>query len=102
MLDFTRGVLRRCALHGDERSEEHTSELQSRLHLVCRLLLEKKKKYNNEVITDRASSACCNTFANGRIDGRHPWQLGLASYARQSTSQRYTRSGLQHSRCLPD
>src|SRR2546422_8213202 len=27
------------------RSEEHTSELQSRLHLVCRLLLEKKKKY---------------------------------------------------------
>src|SRR2546422_6283403 len=28
---------------GDPRSEEHTSELQSRLHLVCRLLLEKKK-----------------------------------------------------------
>src|SRR5690625_2782629 len=28
----------------DERSEEHTSELQSRGHLVCRLLLEKKKK----------------------------------------------------------
>src|SRR5205809_4651071 len=28
------------------RSEEHTSELQSRLHLVCRLLLEKKKKKN--------------------------------------------------------
>src|SRR3989449_3691024 len=33
-------------LHGADldRSEEHTSELQSRLHLVCRLLLEKKKK----------------------------------------------------------
>src|SRR6266436_10329031 len=31
------------------RSEEHTSELQSRLHLVCRLLLE-KKKYNNSKI----------------------------------------------------
>src|SRR2546422_5012851 len=29
---------------GGMRSEEHTSELQSRLHLVCRLLLEKKKK----------------------------------------------------------
>src|SRR2546429_6932935 len=29
---------------GFYRSEEHTSELQSRLHLVCRLLLEKKKK----------------------------------------------------------
>src|SRR2546422_2874489 len=31
-------------LTGAKRSEEHTSELQSRLHLVCRLLLEKKKK----------------------------------------------------------
>src|SRR2546422_1599317 len=30
--------------HHGLRSEEHTSELQSRLHLVCRLLLEKKKK----------------------------------------------------------
>src|SRR5712675_3468516 len=30
--------------HRRSRSEEHTSELQSRLHLVCRLLLEKKKK----------------------------------------------------------
>src|SRR2546422_6023162 len=28
----------------EQRSEEHTSELQSRLHLVCRLLLEKKKR----------------------------------------------------------
>src|SRR2546429_966993 len=32
----------------DPRSEEHTSELQSRLHLVCRLLLEKKKKKNTQ------------------------------------------------------
>src|SRR2546429_269923 len=31
------------------RSEEHTSELQSRLHLVCRLLLEKKKKIDNRI-----------------------------------------------------
>src|SRR5260370_7307370 len=31
----------------DARSEEHTSELQSHLNLVCRLLLEKKKKDNN-------------------------------------------------------
>src|SRR2546422_7775887 len=30
-----------------QRSEEHTSELQSRLHLVCRLLLEKKKRTKN-------------------------------------------------------
>src|SRR5687768_18185054 len=35
------------------RSEEHTSELQSRLHLVCRLLLEKKKKIK-AIITSAA------------------------------------------------
>src|SRR3989442_5711675 len=34
---------RAAALAGNPRSEEHTSELQSRPHLVCRLLLEKKK-----------------------------------------------------------
>src|SRR2546429_9823574 len=47
-----RRVARRCDLPSPgrhagarrDRSEEHTSELQSRLHLVCRLLLEKKKK----------------------------------------------------------
>src|SRR2546422_4131611 len=32
-----------------KRSEEHTSELQSRLHLVCRLLLEKKKKKKEKI-----------------------------------------------------
>src|SRR3712207_7958405 len=36
---------------GDSRSEEHTSELQSRQYLVCRLLLEKKKKNNLLSIT---------------------------------------------------
>src|SRR2546422_6553485 len=37
-----------------ERSEEHTSELQSRLHLVCRLLLEKKK--NSKTLSEIRSS----------------------------------------------
>src|SRR2546429_722203 len=37
------------------RSEEHTSELQSRLHLVCRLLLEKKKKKNSETTLEHKS-----------------------------------------------
>src|SRR5690625_5781892 len=37
----------RAAEDKDERSEEHTSELQSRGHLVCRLLLEKKKRTMN-------------------------------------------------------
>src|SRR3989449_1676475 len=35
--------IRAAGVTDEERSEEHTSELQSRLHLVCRLLLEKKK-----------------------------------------------------------
>src|SRR2546422_3619518 len=35
------------------RSEEHTSELQSRLHLVCRLLLEKKKKKKLQQLTQK-------------------------------------------------
>src|SRR5690554_7620446 len=35
-----------------ERSEEHTSELQSRPHLVCRLLLEKKKKQLHKSVAD--------------------------------------------------
>src|SRR5947209_18480667 len=37
----------RSRLDAAERSEEHTSELQSRQYLVCRLLLEKKKKKKN-------------------------------------------------------
>src|SRR2546422_5363746 len=41
---------------GKMRSEEHTSELQSRLHLVCRLLLEKKKK-KNHMYTHRVAIA---------------------------------------------
>src|SRR5438445_8136752 len=41
------------ALVGRLRSEEHTSELQSRQYLVCRLLLEKKKKETNNKISDR-------------------------------------------------
>src|ERR1035441_11021754 len=47
-LELHRQVLERdgwrCQFCGSMRSEEHTSELQSLRHLVCRLLLEKKKK----------------------------------------------------------
>src|SRR5215475_14149836 len=38
---------------GEQRSEEHTSELQSRENLVCRLLLEKKKKNKKQTVTDK-------------------------------------------------
>src|SRR2546422_6057433 len=56
-----------------ERSEEHTSELQSRLHLVCRLLLEKKKNeyddYRNAQIVGSflyGSVRCVDNFLMGR------------------------------------
>src|SRR3712207_7924371 len=38
------------------RSEEHTSELQSRQYLVCRLLLEKKKQHTSQLLCDLSSS----------------------------------------------
>src|SRR5689334_24810280 len=41
------------ALPPGARSEEHTSELQSQFHLVCRLLLEKKKKNNDNLLREQ-------------------------------------------------
>src|SRR2546429_5518981 len=53
------------------RSEEHTSELQSRLHLVCRLLLEKKKNavvYFREITTQRHIAGLATDFIDeGRV-----------------------------------
>src|SRR2546422_7176610 len=63
-----RGLTGHVGSHGDvaraggkqpERSEEHTSELQSRLHLVCRLLLEKKKKKTRERRPPAAKAEWC-------------------------------------------
>src|SRR2546422_7696843 len=48
---------------GSDRSEEHTSELQSRLHLVCRLLLEKKK-------TEQQHSSCA-VIGDRRVPSAH-------------------------------
>src|SRR5256884_4536875 len=54
----------------ESRSEEHTSELQSRLHLVCRLLLEKKKSIH----------ACfAPLLQNGRAGGRSHRRGGLTA-----------------------
>src|SRR2546422_8582352 len=61
----TLGLRRERVGAHQHRSEEHTSELQSRLHLVCRLLLEKKKKNKNKTkklrTDDRASVTRCAT-----------------------------------------
>src|SRR5262245_65187320 len=50
---FEGGTTLELGLAEDGRSEEHTSELQSLRHLVCRLLLEKKKNKKNKPTTHR-------------------------------------------------
>src|SRR5688572_31744197 len=53
----------RSQFAGEERSEEHTSELQSQSNLVCRLLLEKKKKTDsNTLIRIRPSPPSSRSF----------------------------------------
>src|SRR5687768_17686456 len=52
------------------KSEEHTSELQSRLHLVCRLLLEKKKKQNTS--TKNRQSSSITALARKTLSGGRP------------------------------
>src|SRR5256885_8050234 len=46
---------------GADRSEEHTSELQSPCNLVCRLLLEKKKKHKTHTCMNRSLSSTTST-----------------------------------------
>src|SRR5438876_1269200 len=52
--------LRNFSRHG--RSEEHTSELQSPVHLVCRLLLEKKKKHKKLTLINRQQNIVHSAF----------------------------------------
>src|SRR3712207_6975108 len=55
---FPRSRRRECASDRcrPRRSEEHTSELQSRQYLVCRLLLEKKKKTNQRTVNHKTQN----------------------------------------------
>src|SRR2546430_6550615 len=65
-----------CRNHGlgghDGRSEEHTSELQSQSNLVCRLLLEKKKKYRIASYTVRMSPIPDTTVTYNSIGSSFP------------------------------
>src|SRR2546422_2702066 len=74
--DFFNGDLVRRRLsgkHAKVRSEEHTSELQSRLHLVCRLLLEKKKKKSTIIRSHYYTTASLPPRSTTEID---PLQRG--------------------------
>src|SRR5438270_9861336 len=64
------GVMR---IGSDERSEEHTSELQSQSNLVCRLLLEKKKKTKAQAATptdDRQAKQLRTSSSSAAACGR--------------------------------
>src|SRR5256884_452320 len=75
------------------RSEEHTSELQSRLHLVCRLLLEKKNISANPISLATAAAPCVQPPPHRRLDrlallGASRVTLpGLTDHVRQSYPQ---------------
>src|SRR5947209_14469095 len=63
---------RRAQGHHLGRSEEHTSELQSRQYLVCRLLLEKKKKENRtKEKSQQDTQITTGTVENSRRSTRH-------------------------------
>src|SRR5437660_4379352 len=64
---LARALDRRADDEVGERSEEHTSELQSRGHLVCRLLLEKKKKAEDERVAYRSPDPAVVNRTDGRV-----------------------------------
>src|SRR3989304_5516264 len=69
------------------RSEEHTSELQSRLHLVCRLLLEKKQsllgagRCKDRPRHDNAAHHSCGACFSGPVAGSLTWYCLLVLFA---------------------
>src|SRR5256885_2931999 len=85
-------------LKNKTRSEEHTSELQSPCNLVCRLLLEKKKKENLSIVIEMlllygaCAVASIDMLASGYNDERmlvisqpdHPVALGVVAYLSSS------------------
>src|SRR2546421_1980742 len=66
---LTRAMFARRLASVSSRSEEHTSELQSRSDLVCRLLLEKKKKCVHATSRRSSCSTCLGRQAGGGVEG---------------------------------
>src|SRR2546429_7195782 len=68
-----------------KRSEEHTSELQSRLHLVCRLLLEKKKHHIFSGAFCAASGSCLHPMPSSTTTLRPVYCVSHLSYSPHQT-----------------
>src|SRR5438477_2523638 len=60
---------------GDDRSEEHTSELQSHVNLVCRLLVEKKKGFAMLVFLAGLQNIPVDYYEAAQLDGANRLQL---------------------------
>src|SRR2546422_1843078 len=86
--------------HAGVRSEEHTSELQSRLHLVCRLLLEKKKKKKqNKAKKQTKKDETDRVKKNGKMEGRMQKKDSMQctrNYRDSIRQQHTTRVELDH------
>src|SRR5439155_8236263 len=85
----------------DERSEEHTSELQSRGHLVCRLLLEKKKKNEqnqpqnkkDQEVNEDIVSGVADEIGKNRVD-----MVNFVEHVIQAVGHTTQRSLMTHMR----
>src|SRR2546429_3029727 len=91
--DFHRRAYAGC--RSQWRSEEHTSELQSRLHLVCRLLLEKKKQRTASSTSERAATTRVMRHSPSPL---RPGTLTPARHSSQRPCRRAARLQLQTTR----
>src|SRR5689334_22453087 len=83
------------AVGGDHRSEEHTSELQSQFHLVCRLLLEKK---NNAIELALGASLRCMPRAANSAPTPSTSTTSGAKRARKASVASFSKTGLSVAR----
>src|SRR5689334_23549167 len=84
----------------EPRSEEHTSELQSQFHLVCRLLLEKKKKKLKISYIERNKQQhknSSNTHTNGTDTTNFPQTIPHFSSSSHNECCMFTRTPALHS-----
>src|SRR2546421_4339431 len=83
----------RCACgRALDRSEEHTSELQSRSDLVCRLLLEKKNRREVFRFDRHASSSCIGGKKNLFVQNRAPSERFVSRARVHPTTSRVTKA----------
>src|SRR5258707_9524248 len=86
---------------GPDRSEEHTSELQSRQYLVCRLLLEKKKKKKTKIKhrTNEKPNGMCQKKSHSKTCIK-PHRNSTMDHSRWLESAAMNNQGVKDNRCV--